>query len=302
MRPTRVCLLLALAVVGCLILLAWTPRAHGQMVVNGAPAQIDVMNPNGTYSSTFWGASSDLTGVGHVPASVSVLDGQWGTLIAPDVMVTAAHYFLYPGTPINFTNAQGQVFTYTTGAGVKAIGGSDLSIVMLTANVDPSLKVYGLAPAGDGVGTTVMAVGSQTGGAGSPPVAALGSIATLSNLNSSGSGVYASFNYSATAPLSGYYVAHDSGAPLFDLEPDGQLSLYGTALSVNTGVASEVSYAGSGFGLLGEINAAIASIGGTEFATAYIVPPSPEPASIALLGVGLAVVYGLGFRRRRAAR
>lgn len=263
----------------CVLAVHCDRQAHGDMVVNGTAAQIDIRNANGTPSSTFFASGSNFTGIGFDtdPAPGA---GVWGTLIAPDVILTASHFF---PAQLTFTNSQGQTFTYATTSAVRNVGGTDLEVMRLSSPVDPSIPFYSIAPASQNV------VGQQIIPVGQPFVAGLGSIASVTSQ-------VLSYDYSATVPLSSYLTSGDSGGPTFATESNGDLALIGIHESVATGLFSNDTDVA---GLLPEIDAAMTALGSPYQATVWKPPPpgTPEPSSLALVGIGLAAWYAVNRRR-----
>lgn len=268
--------------------------ACADMTVNPGALSVAIRNPDGTPNASSVVAAYDFSGIGTDPLSAAGGNGFWATLIAPNVILTSSHSWpAYAAdgnaTPISFTNAAGQTFTYFGTNITRAIGGSDLAVMTLNQPVDPSLTIYPLAPATQGPGTPSIGVGR-------PFTASLDPVATVSTFL--GEGSYLTWNYSATTPYSSYLDAGDSGGPTFAIEPGNGLAVMGIHLGVDKGVFSEDSYAGAGFGLLGEIDAAMTAMGSPYQASVWTGPPTPEPGSLALIGVGLAGWLAVRWRRR----
>ena len=102
----------------------------------------DATNNRFVDDSSFIGAGYDFSGVARTTDN-----GRWGTLISPNAVLTAQHFRpslgstfeFYPGNDPNSTPFEAIVTSSIR------VGSTDLSIVILDRNVDPSIAVYNFA-------------------------------------------------------------------------------------------------------------------------------------------------------------
>ena len=102
----------------------------------------DTTNNRFVDDPSFIGADYDFSGVARTTDN-----GRWGTLISPNAVLTAQHFRpslgstfeFYPGNDPNSTPFEAIVTSSIR------VGSTDLSIVILDRNVDPSIAVYNFA-------------------------------------------------------------------------------------------------------------------------------------------------------------
>jgi hypothetical protein len=262
-----------------------TGTSLADMIVNGTPAQVAEYLPSGAVNPDFWARGYDLTSVGH--DNETTLNGQWGTLIqttgSVPIIVSASHY--YPQGQATFTNAGGQRFSYTVGQS-EVVPGTDLFMAQLTTQVDASIHTVAIAPSVQ-VGQTILSVGYLYR-VGQNTVSIVGT----------GSNTF-SWNYSPTTYLSDQLQAWDSGGPTFTEEANGDLALSGIHLYTGGSGINGISGDTNITTLVSGINVGLANMGLTETAVIYVTPPTPEPSSLCLAGIGLASWLAVKFRRGR---
>ena len=104
----------------------------------------DATNDRFVDNTIFIGAGFDFSGVARTTDN-----GRWGTLISPNVILTARHfrpaidstYEFYPGNDSSSTPFKAIVTS------TQQIGSSDLAVAILDRNVDPSIAIYTFATA-----------------------------------------------------------------------------------------------------------------------------------------------------------
>ena len=104
------------------------------MVINGFSSET---NDRFTNSGSFIGSEFNFSGVSR--------NGRWGTLISPNVMLTATHYPI-SGTVSFYTgNDPNEVPIQRTVISGQQVGSSDLWAVVLNAPVPDSIQIYQFA-------------------------------------------------------------------------------------------------------------------------------------------------------------
>jgi hypothetical protein len=119
----------------CLIgIVALAPRAHGDIIIQG---YTNATNDRFTNSPSFIANGFNLSGIGQT------VGGIWGTLISPNVIVSANHFrpsgtiTFYPNNDPNSTPVHRQVTTNTL-----RINGSDIWLGQLDLPVDASITPF----------------------------------------------------------------------------------------------------------------------------------------------------------------
>jgi hypothetical protein len=276
-----------------LILLAIAADARADMVTNAPAATTDRFS-TGTpdLNPGFWPtlSSYNLSGVGNTSPDGR---GQWATAISPTFALTSEHYAA-AGT-VYFTTSDGSQYAATIRA-AEAVGGTDLQLVQFAAPLPPSIARYAFAPDDQTVllGAPILSVGV-------PYRAGENVIASFGTTQESTLAITYRFNYSAAGPsLQDWVQPGDSGGPTFTEEPAGGLALVGLH-SFFSGFESgqtwsEDTYVSS---LMDTMKNDIAGLGSSDVLTVYS-QATPEPSSLALMGIGLACVFAIGRRARRA--
>ncbi len=265
-----------------------------------------------TNSGSFIASQFDLSGIGQMS------NGQWATLISPNVVVSANHFAPGAGAVINFyannipndpfnNPAVQRTVSVTPGKAVQ-VPNTDLWLGVLDSNVPSSIKSYeyaktfltgtptlvtnagvfqganaymfGLSPEVPGVG---QALQSQAVGRSLISGFAENAVFTASDNDS------LILNY----PPGSHVNAFDSGAPLF-ISPnnDQNLLLLGTnAFQVTLPPPNGTVVTGSGVNYIGNQSAFI-----SNFVSVNAVP---EPSSMCL--VAIAGIAGYVVNRRRLA-
>ena len=244
-------------------------------------------------SSQFVGSHLNFSGVGRTT------NGQWATLIAPNIFVTANHFGPRAGREVTFfaeNDPSGESFSYQV-AGTSRIGGSDLLIGHFDEAVDRSLNYYGwqseeldessfadsslfdaeilqLTRSDEFGNLTDLVVGQNV----------IHSFLPDAFISTLGGGDLLTTRYSLTDTDVQYHeavlVRGDSGSPLFSVA-GSELSVVGIA-SATSGTSSFFTYTGTA---VDEVDSYI-EVNGLSV---------PEPSSGLLLGLSL---FGLWKRRR----
>ena len=274
--------------------------ASADIIIDG---YTDEENDRFTNSSSFIAAGLDFSGVGRRPS--------WGTLIAPNVVIGAAHaiggaagqYEFYADNDPNSTPVVRSEISRSR------ISGTDLTLVLLDANVGPTITHYnfaqevlsadpfdadtnsGLFNAGSFQDEVAYVFGISPADSASTAVdQAVGRNRVsgyIENIDFQGNVDNDSLLFARDFEGDDDFVEHetlvqggDSGAPVF-IERNGELLLIGVnSFRATDNTFSGITYTGN---LAGEIN---------SFITLNAVP---EPSSVTLL-----VIAGLGaFVRRR---
>ena len=256
--------------------------------------------------SAFIGAAYDWSGVGRTTSS------RWGTLVSPNVFVSANHYHpainssfqFYPG------NDPGEAPVVRTVASGQRIGTSDLWLGVLDAPVPGSITVYDfpsqpIADSADFIASSIAGQESWMWGLSPTNFAAPVDMALGSNIldqwydhdlvqdDSLGDDAVMAVrnnpedpNY---VPYEAYLISGDSGGPMFTLDGSGSLLL--TGINWFNGSATIPNLGDrniSGFSYLGNYDAEI---------QAYIdANPVPETGGVLVWGMMIMVVV---FRRGR---
>ena len=283
-----------------LIAFSFSGVVSSDIVIDGFT---DDTNDRFTNSSQFIANSFDLSGVGRRSA--------WGTLVSPNVVITAAHssgsgdYHFYPG------NDPTDSPVIRTGVSSQRIGSSDLLLVALNANVTPDIKFYNFAteaisatPFDENAPNNVFDAGSfqdevayifgisatsRSDGRIDQAVGRNRVTGYVENLpfqsNTDNDSILFNRDFDGDADYVQYETlvqGGDSGAPVF-VERNGELLLIG----INSFRATDSSFSGITYtgNLTNEINTFIA------------LNAVPEPSSCAFI---VAIGMGVCFRRRRS--
>ena len=102
----------------------------------------DATNNRFVDDPSFIGADYDFSGVARTTDN-----GRWGTLISPNAVLTAQHFRPTVGSTFEFypsNDPNSTPFEAIVTSRVR-VGNSDLSIIILDRNVDPSIAVYNFA-------------------------------------------------------------------------------------------------------------------------------------------------------------
>jgi hypothetical protein len=278
-----------------LVVLVTHCDAFGAIIANFTPAE----NDRFTNSAQFIATAFNVTGVGQTST------GLWGTLISPNVIISANHaqpsgtIFFYPSNDPTSTPV-----TRTVTANSVRLGGlSDLWIAQLDSNVDPSISVLPftnvllsggpnqIVPAGIYQGLDAYQVG-RSGINASPQNQAFGrniidgysEDVVIANIGAITDSLLLGINNSH--PFETTLQGGDSGAPLF-VDSGGSLLLIG----VNSFVGDD----GNGNTV---VNGAT-YVGNYAQEIQTFINAVPEPSSLAYVLLATVVLRHRGMHRAR---
>ena len=241
-------------------------------------------------SSSFIGEPYNWSGVGAGSG------GGWATMISSTYFVSANHYHPGPGSTVTFytTNStSGPSYTYTVASG-EEIGDSDLYLGKLSTAVNASIATYpvlDLPSQSDYINRTIWAYGV-------PNRVGLNNIADITDTELIGEDtICMEYNYYANGGQQGanecYLESGDSGGPSFAVV-NGSLALLGTHFYDDGAQPGNGYVSGDTFVpyYISQLDA--------DMVGAQVMTVVPEPASLILLGVGVAAFFFHSCRRRRA--
>jgi hypothetical protein len=234
----------------------------------------------------FWASSYNLSGVGNTNGTSG--NGQWVTAISANYGLTASHYAAAGSA--TFIDSTGASVTTAINGSVSELGGSDLELVRFATPLPSTVATYAIAANNEAalMGASILSVGVPWA-VGRNTIAGFG---TESIGASTGSVLTYNWNPGA-GTFSDLLQSGDSGGPTFTYAPDGSMLLVGLHWYIGGTITGQQD-SGDTF-----VSAYASQIAAAE----ALLPPTgvPEPSSLALLGIGMAAMFGV-LRRRRATK